>query len=193
MVKLSVIVNCMLCGRDSKKECQLGEEWGATLLKGSSFGTLLSNPNDNELEGQKNATEAVDKDVHEGLSNNSKIITQPLNNAQCRPIYVGKLTSQMLMKRLLAPYALLVVLLKWNFNSIRTVNNVNFLARTRRVKISKSSHNSPTPTEIAEEALQLEKRLGISIIDDETPVVRRITRSLRKALKNKRQARDVRS
>ncbi|KAJ8424798.1 hypothetical protein Cgig2_018690 [Carnegiea gigantea] len=42
---------------------------------------LLSNPNGNELEGQENANDAVDKDVHEGLSNNSKTITQHLDNA----------------------------------------------------------------------------------------------------------------
>ncbi|KAJ8431926.1 hypothetical protein Cgig2_016359 [Carnegiea gigantea] len=55
---------------------------------------LLSNSNGNELEGQKNADEVVDKDACEGLSDNSKTITQPLDNAQCRLIYVGKFTSQ---------------------------------------------------------------------------------------------------
>ena len=58
-------------------------------------------------------------------------------------------------------------------------------------KILKSSHNSPTSTKIAEEALQFGKSLGISIIGDKTRAVRRITRSLRKELENKRQARDV--
>ena len=36
----------------------------------------------------------MDKDVDEGLSDNSKTITQPLDNAHSRPIYVEKFTSQ---------------------------------------------------------------------------------------------------
>ncbi|KAJ8440234.1 hypothetical protein Cgig2_023999 [Carnegiea gigantea] len=51
---------------------------------------LLCCPNDNNLEAWRSANEAVEEDVHKGLSDNSKTITQPLNNAPSRPIYVGK-------------------------------------------------------------------------------------------------------
>ncbi|KAJ8446268.1 hypothetical protein Cgig2_016039 [Carnegiea gigantea] len=55
---------------------------------------FLSSPNGNNLEVQKSANEAVEEDVHDGFSDNSKTITQPLNNAYNRPIYIGKFTSQ---------------------------------------------------------------------------------------------------
>jgi len=62
----------------------------------SSFGDVLDAyiPNSNKLETHESANEAMDADVHEGLSDNSKTITQPFNNAHGRPIYVGKFTSQ---------------------------------------------------------------------------------------------------
>ncbi|KAJ8424727.1 hypothetical protein Cgig2_023391 [Carnegiea gigantea] len=55
-------------------------------------------------------------------------------------------------------------------------------------KKSKSNHESPTPTEIAKEALDFGKSLGISVIGNEAPTIRKITRSLRKELENKRQS-----
>ena len=56
-------------------------------------------------------------------------------------------------------------------------------------KNSKSNHNSPTPTEIAKEALDLGGKLGIFVMSDVTSIVRRIIRSLKKELENKRQTR----
>ena len=55
---------------------------------------LLGYPNNNELEAQKGANEAMDEDVYEGLSNNSKTVKQPLHNAHHSLIYFGKFTSQ---------------------------------------------------------------------------------------------------
>ena len=161
---------------------------------GSSYKqALLSNPNDNELECQKNANEAMDKDVREGFSNNSKIITQPLDNAQCRPIYVGKLTSQVLSCRsFMDDDEEIASSLRPFDGPLETELQLHEKSEQRKLfnkdkksgrKISKSSHNSPTPTEIVKEDLDLGKKFGISVIGDETPTTRRITRSLMKKLK----------
>ena len=52
---------------------------------------------------------------------------------------------------------------------------------------SRSTHDSPTPIEIAKDALDIGKRLGISVVGDESPTIRRITRNLRKKIENKEQ------
>ncbi|KAJ8438276.1 hypothetical protein Cgig2_030641 [Carnegiea gigantea] len=44
----------------------------------------------------KSANEAVEEDVYEGLSDNNKTVTQPLDNAHSHLVYVGKFTSQLL-------------------------------------------------------------------------------------------------
>jgi len=58
-------------------------------------------------------------------------------------------------------------------------------------KNSKSNHYSPIPTKIVKEALNLGKRIGISVTGDETLAFRRITRSLRKEFENKRHNKDL--
>ncbi|KAJ8430678.1 hypothetical protein Cgig2_033834 [Carnegiea gigantea] len=55
---------------------------------------LLSYLNSNKLEAPNGNLEAVGNDVHEGLSDNSKTITQPLDDAHNRPIFVRKFPSQ---------------------------------------------------------------------------------------------------
>ncbi|KAJ8445836.1 hypothetical protein Cgig2_027917 [Carnegiea gigantea] len=50
---------------------------------------LLSYPNSNKLEAPNGNLEVVGNDVHEGLSDNSKTITQPLDGAHNRSIFVG--------------------------------------------------------------------------------------------------------
>ena len=45
--------------------------------------------------------------------------------------------------------------------------------------------DSLTPIEITQETLELGEKLGISVIDDKTPAIRRITRSLGKEFKKK--------
>ena len=62
--------------------------------------------------------------------------------------------------------------------------------KKRGNKNPKSVQNSSTPFEIAKEVLDVRKSLGVSVIDDETPAIKRITRSLRKELDYKRQAED---
>ncbi|KAJ8437228.1 LOW QUALITY PROTEIN: hypothetical protein Cgig2_012497 [Carnegiea gigantea] len=87
--------------------------------------------------------EAVEEDVHEDLSDNNKKISQPLNNQHNRPIMLGSspLKHQVMdlqwrmMKKLIAPYALSMILLKWSFNFMRKKKYVNFLARIRREAI----------------------------------------------------------
>jgi len=97
--------------------------------------------NDNELEGQNSANEVVENDVHEGLSDNSRTITQPMDNVHNCPIYVEKFTFQVpscgsSMKddieidSSVSPFD---SPLEWSFNSMRKVRGVNFLARIRRV------------------------------------------------------------
>ena len=54
-------------------------------------------------------------------------------------------------------------------------------------KNSRPIHNSPTPTEIVKEALEIGKRFGISVVGDETPAIKRITRSLRNKIENNEQ------
>jgi len=60
--------------------------------------------------------------------------------------------------------------------------------KKRGNKNPKAAQNSPTPTEIAKEALNVRKSLGVYVISDEIVAIRRITRNLRKKLDNKRQA-----
>ncbi|KAJ8429669.1 LOW QUALITY PROTEIN: hypothetical protein Cgig2_010408 [Carnegiea gigantea] len=209
----------MSSGPDSKEECQLeGELMGSSsitkktiwkwILKVKNIPNqdflfyykqaLLSNPNGNGLEGQTSANEAVEEDVHEDLSNNSETISQSLDNAHSCPIYIGKLPSQApsrgsLMedaKKLIAPCTFLVMLLKWNFNFMKKVKDINFPARKGN-KNSKLAQTLPMPTEITKEILNFGKRLGISVISGETLAIRRIRRNLRKELDNKRQARDL--
>ncbi|KAJ8432568.1 hypothetical protein Cgig2_026616 [Carnegiea gigantea] len=55
---------------------------------------LLSYPNSNKLEAPNGNLEVAGNDVHEGLSDNSETITQPLNGAHNRSIFVGKFPSQ---------------------------------------------------------------------------------------------------
>ena len=73
------------------------------------------------------------------------------------------------------------------FNSMRKVRNLNFPAKVRRVAIrirSQFTIHSPL-LKLQKNALDLWKRLGISIISDETPIIRRIMKSLKKELENK--------
>ena len=55
---------------------------------------LLRNLNSNKLETPNGNFKVVGNDAHEGLLDNSKIITQPLDDAHNRPIFVGKVPSQ---------------------------------------------------------------------------------------------------
>jgi len=64
---------------------------------------------------------------------------------------------------------------------MRKVREVNFLVKNNNSP--KSTQHSPTPNEIAKEALNFGKKLDLSVI--ESPAIRRITRSLRKELENK--------
>ncbi|KAJ8446435.1 hypothetical protein Cgig2_019328 [Carnegiea gigantea] len=55
---------------------------------------LLNYSNSNKSEAPNGNLEVAGNDVHEGLSDNSKIITQPLDGAHNRPIFVKKFPSQ---------------------------------------------------------------------------------------------------
>ncbi|KAJ8420594.1 hypothetical protein Cgig2_008850 [Carnegiea gigantea] len=55
--------------------------------------------------------------------------------------------------------------------------------KTRNNKSPKSAQHSPTPTEVAKEPLNFGKKLGLSVIGDESPAIRRISRSLQKVEK----------
>jgi len=57
---------------------------------------LLSYSNSNKLESPNGNLKVAGNDVHEGFLDNSKTITQPLNGAHNRPIFVGKFPSQAL-------------------------------------------------------------------------------------------------
>ena len=100
---------------------------------------LLSNPNGNELEAQKSANEAMEDDVPKGLSDNSKTIAQPLDNAHGQLIYAGKFTSKVLncgsfmeddeeIDSSLHPFDG-PLKSKWSFNSMRKIRDLNFPAR----------------------------------------------------------------
>jgi len=51
---------------------------------------LLRNLNSSKLEAPNGDLEVVGNDVHEGLSDNNKAITQSLHDAHNRPIFFGK-------------------------------------------------------------------------------------------------------
>jgi len=156
----------------------------------------LRNPNGDGLEGHKSANEVVDEDVHENVSDNSKTISQPFDNVHSRPIYVRKFPSQVpssgssmeddeKIDSSLRPFDdRLKMELQLYEKSERC--KVSSKGKKRCSKNPKSFQNSPIPTEIAKEALDFGKRLGLSTIGDEFPTIRRITKSLRKELKNKR-------
>ena len=52
---------------------------------------------------------------------------------------------------------------------------------------SRPIQKSPTPTEIAKEALEIGKILDILVVRNETPTIRRITRSLQNKIENNEQ------
>ncbi|KAJ8429013.1 hypothetical protein Cgig2_012711 [Carnegiea gigantea] len=157
---------------------------------------LLSNPNGNGLEGQKSPHEAMEEGVHENLLDNSKTINRPLDNAHNCPIYVGKFPSQV------PSYGSSVEDDEEIDNSLRPFDNpvemelqlhkksetcrLSSKGKKRGNKNSKPTQNSPTPTKIAKEAFDFGKRLGVFVICDETPAIRRITRNLRKKSGSKR-------
>ncbi|KAJ8431031.1 hypothetical protein Cgig2_022973 [Carnegiea gigantea] len=88
---------------------------------------LLSYPNSNKLEAPNGNLEVVGTDVHEGLLDNSKTITQPLDDPHNRPIFVGKFPSQAPScrsfmeddKKINSFCAYLIVPSKWPFNFMR--------------------------------------------------------------------------
>ncbi|KAJ8448885.1 hypothetical protein Cgig2_030741 [Carnegiea gigantea] len=143
---------------------------------------LLSYPNSNMLETP---------------NDNSKIITQPLNDADSRPIFVGKFPSRAPSCRSsmeddeeinspLRPFdsALEIDI---QLHEKREMTKRSNKGKNSGNMNSRSIHDSPTPIEIVKEALDVGKRLGISIVGDENPIIRRITRSLRKKIENKEQ------
>ena len=92
-----------------------------------------------------------------------------------------------IVKKLIAPYAHLMVLSKWNFSSMKKVRDVSFPTTVRRMAVRIQSQ---IIIKIAKEAFDFGKRFGISVNEDKTPAIRRITRSLKKELENKRHAED---
>ncbi|KAJ8423074.1 hypothetical protein Cgig2_007577 [Carnegiea gigantea] len=131
---------------------------------------LLSNLNGNGLEGQKRAKEAMEEDAHEDLSDNSKTISQPLDNAYNRQIYVGKFPSQAPrcgssteddeeIDSSLRPFDNpLEMELQLHEKSERC--KFSSKGKKRGNKNPKSAQNSPTPSEIMKEALDVEKSLA---------------------------------
>ena len=128
---------------------------------------LLRNLNSNKLEAPNGNLEVVGNDVHEGLSNNSKTITQPLDDAHNRPIFVGKFPSQAPscgssmeddeeINSSLRPFDSTLEMdiqlhekreMTKRFNKGKNSGNRN----------SRSMHDSLAPTEIAKEALDVGK------------------------------------
>ncbi|KAJ8450428.1 hypothetical protein Cgig2_002113 [Carnegiea gigantea] len=149
---------------------------------------LLSCPNDNNLEAGRSANEVAEEAVYEGLSDNSKTITQPLDNALNRPIYCGSSMEdgEEIDSNLRTFDGPLELELQLHEKSERCKpSNRGKKSDNKNIK---SNHKSPTPTKIAKEALDFRKRLGISVTGNEALAIRRIARSLRKELENNQQS-----
>ncbi|KAJ8432525.1 hypothetical protein Cgig2_030317 [Carnegiea gigantea] len=161
---------------------------------------FLSCSNDNNLETWRSANEVMEEGVHEGLLDNSMTITQPLDNASSRLIYVGKFIPQVPscgssmedgeeIDSTLRPFDGSLKLELQLYEKIESCKPSN-RGKKSGCKNIKSNHESPNPVEIVKEDLDFGKRLDISVIKNETPAIRRITRSLRKELENNRQSKD---
>ncbi|KAJ8442643.1 hypothetical protein Cgig2_003687 [Carnegiea gigantea] len=159
---------------------------------------LLSYPNSNMLEAPHGNLEVVENNVHEGLSDNSKIITQPLDDAHNRSIFVGKFPSQAPScgssmennEKTNSSLRLFDSALEMDIQlrEKRKMTKHSNKGKNSGNRNSKSIHDSPNRTEIAKEALDVGKRLYISVVQYENATIRRITRSLRKKIENKDQA-----
>ncbi|KAJ8445724.1 hypothetical protein Cgig2_026051 [Carnegiea gigantea] len=159
---------------------------------------LLSYPNSNKLEAPNGNLRVADNVVHEGLSDNSKTITQSLDSVHNRPIFVGKFPSQAPSsgssmgddEEINSSLSLFdnAVEMDIQLHEKREMAKYSNKCKNNGNRNSRSTHDSSTPTEIAKDALDIGKRLGISIIGDENPTIRRITISLRKKIENKEQA-----
>ncbi|KAJ8433439.1 hypothetical protein Cgig2_030961 [Carnegiea gigantea] len=109
---------------------------------------ILSSPNGNKLEAQKCANEAVEENIHEGLSdNNGEDIDSTL-----RP-FDGPLE------------------LKLQLHEKSERCKLSNRSKKSGSKNLKSNHELPTPTEIVKEALDFGKRLGISVVGDEISTI----------------------
>ncbi|KAJ8431623.1 hypothetical protein Cgig2_029031 [Carnegiea gigantea] len=124
------------------------------------------------------------EDIHERLSDNSKTIAQPLDSAHSARFTLGSFGPK--YQVLITPFdGPLEMKLQLHMKSERCEHSSK--GKKSDSKNSKSNHNSPTPTEIAKEALDFGGKLGISVMSDAISTIRRIIRSLIKELKNKRQ------
>jgi len=157
----------------------------------------LSYPNSDKLEAPNGNREVMGNDVHEGLLDNTKTITQLLDDAHNRPIFVGKFPSQAPrcgssmkddeeINSSLCPVDS-VLKMDIQLHEKREIAKDSNKGKNRGNINSRSIHDSPTPTEILKEALDVGKRLGISIVENEAPAIRSRTRRLRKKIENRKQ------
>ncbi|KAJ8442566.1 hypothetical protein Cgig2_026508 [Carnegiea gigantea] len=158
---------------------------------------LLSYPNNNKLEAPNGNLEVAENDVHEGLLDNSKTITQPLDGAHNRPIFVGKFPSQAPscgsslkddeeINSSLCPFDNALEM-DIQFHEKREMAKHSNKGKNSGNRNSRLTHDSPTSTEIAKDTLDIGERLDISVVGDENSAIRRITRNLRKKIENKKQ------
>ncbi|KAJ8423822.1 hypothetical protein Cgig2_017385 [Carnegiea gigantea] len=183
--------------RTSSMPSKQREEPHIKMLTSPYKEALLSYPNSNMLEAPNGNLEVVGNDVYKGLSDNSQTITQPLDDAHNHLIFVGKFPSQTPScgssmeddketNSSLRPFdsALKMDIQHHEKREMTKHSNNDKNSGNRNLR---SIHDSSIPTEIGKEALDVGKRLGISIVGDENPIIRRIIRSLRKKIENKEQ------
>ena len=158
---------------------------------------LLSYLNSNKLEAPNGNLEVVGNDVHEGLLDNSKTITQPLDDPHNCPIFIGKFPSQAPscgssmeddeeINSSLRPFDSTLEI-DIQLHEKREISKYSTKGKKCGNRNSRPIQKSPTPTEIAKEALEIGKILGILVVRNETPTIRRITRSLQKKIENNEQ------
>ncbi|KAJ8440469.1 hypothetical protein Cgig2_013628 [Carnegiea gigantea] len=114
--------------------------------------------------------ESKGNDVHEGLLDNSKTITQPLDDAHNRPIFVGKFPSQAPScgssieddEEINSSLRLIDSALEMDIqlHEKREMTKHSNKGKNSGNRNSRSIHDSPTPPEIAKEALDVGKKLG---------------------------------
>ncbi|KAJ8446806.1 hypothetical protein Cgig2_016116 [Carnegiea gigantea] len=114
----------------------------------------------NKLEAPNGNLEVVGNDVHEGLSDNSKTITQPLHDAHNRPIFVGEFPYQApscgssiedgeeVTSASLRPFDYTIEM-DIQLQEKREMAKYSNKGKKSGNKNSRPIHNSPTPTEIA--------------------------------------------
>ena len=125
---------------------------------------------------------------HGTCSDDSRTISQPVGTRNSHPTFIGKLTIQKKTYR----DCILIGSSPNNCNEPersttrapvvlkKTSTHLSPISKENVQEIAK--HDSPMSTKITRQSLELDRHLSVRVVWDETPAIRRITRSMREEL-----------